>query len=768
MHGEVAHAGSVIEGCQLLKTLGEGPFGVVWLARDPKRTGPIVLKLLRSQVLSQPQGRASVSRLAASIKAYAEIEHPNICPVLRLVQQREDNAFGLASPYIDGQSLDRLQIVLATGGQREVDAKRLVRLLGWFEQLSAVLGWLHDRGVVHGNLKPTNLMLVQNTGNHVHTLKLLDLAWSAIGVAMPAPGAVTYLPPEQLAGNAPSAASDQYSLIAILHRYLTLGGRPLAVSEGIPKGLIDLVQRALQPSPAARYPSMAELGAEIGALRRLLMDDATEQQPIPAELRQPAGLPSRAVLQDLATDLMPAVPEEPARTIEQTDRIQRATRNQRSLDAKAAASRANPGRPDLATTGELEPPEPGLAGMAGPGASGRGAPDLSALGLSGPGPRALAAGDASGVRPPRSHAAEAGAPRSERSRPITVDLAGDVVHALGLRPSPGSGPSGPALGALDARLEPELDLSIQHEPELDLSSIDASDASAIAEQDAPSRGGRSGALMAAVGALALVAVAAGALFLRERVPALAASPSPAANADAGAAVVEREAQRGAAVASLPDAGERPRAPVPSQVQRDVPAPTPATAVPQRAPQPSPAVAASAPTAGPTPDRAEAAEERARVAERVEARGSSASASRRERKPRGLDEEADLAMARLAALSSGEKPAEKTHGSDKGADPVASLEVGCDEGDGGACQALGERLRVGVGTAKDVERARATLERACQFGRAEACHQAAEMWSKGEGGDRDEGKAESLDGAACRNGRKASCKAVETSSTAQRE
>ena len=111
--------------------------------------------------------------------------------------------------------------------------------------------------VIHGNLKPTNLILLQGSKNT--EVKLLDLAWSAIGVAVPPAGTPSFLAPEQLSGSPPTAASDQCSLIMMLQRYLTQGGRRLAQEDGVPPMLAQIVERATRESPQARFSSMLEV-----------------------------------------------------------------------------------------------------------------------------------------------------------------------------------------------------------------------------------------------------------------------------------------------------------------------------------------------------------------------------------------------------------------------------------------------------------------------------------------------------------------------------
>lgn len=284
----MSRPGVVVEGLQLVKLLGEGPFGAVWLAKDLRKGAAVCVKLLRPHIANLPYGKTAFERLQTAIKAYVEITHPNVCPVLRTVYQPDEVAMGLASELVEGQTFDRLQIALVAPGAKRVDPKRLARVLYWFEQLGNVIGWLHARGVIHGNLKPTNVMVLQ--GSNASQLKILDLCWSAIGVAMPVAGAETFLAPEQLQGSAPVAASDQWSLALMLQRWLTPGGRKLTAAEGVPPALIAALEQALKKSPDARFSKIGDWVQVLARARKGLEQEMTEvaapAHPSGAEVRR--------------------------------------------------------------------------------------------------------------------------------------------------------------------------------------------------------------------------------------------------------------------------------------------------------------------------------------------------------------------------------------------------------------------------------------------------------------------------------------------------
>ena len=250
----LTQAGDTVGSYQLIRELGEGPFGVVWQARDARRT-PLAIKLLRPSFIQRPAGQAAFTRLLAAIRAHEMIQHDGIARLYGAVQDAEHPAYGMVAEYVDGRLLSDIRM------QSGLDAKSLSVVLAWFEQLGEVLAWLHVQGIIHGNLKPNNIKLVRES--YGHRIKLLDLPWSAIGLAAPAEGEPSYLAPEQLRGAPPSTYSDQWSLATMLSEVLRAAGGPTGPAQ-LPPNLSMVLQRAHHPEPAYRYAQLMEF---VGALR---------------------------------------------------------------------------------------------------------------------------------------------------------------------------------------------------------------------------------------------------------------------------------------------------------------------------------------------------------------------------------------------------------------------------------------------------------------------------------------------------------------------
>ncbi|MBX2810153.1 MAG: protein kinase [Myxococcales bacterium] len=255
--------GAVVAGYRLVKAVGSGPFGLVYRGEDA-RGRPLAIKFLKPGFLARADGAAAYGRLGGSTAVHSQLAHPYLARVYGTVADRQQNAFGQFGEFLEGVPLTRAPMdprVL-----RGHDPRGLATLLTWYEQLGDVLTWLHAQGMVHGNLKPTNVLLVSlATERHV---KLLDLSWSAIGVAAVSRGPNSYVSPEQYEGAVPDHLSDQWSMATILERTFTGGQHRLSLGV-LPAALVQTVQRATQIDPQRRFRGMTEL---VEALREIRMD----------------------------------------------------------------------------------------------------------------------------------------------------------------------------------------------------------------------------------------------------------------------------------------------------------------------------------------------------------------------------------------------------------------------------------------------------------------------------------------------------------------
>src|SRR3984957_8168744 len=135
----------MIEHYEILRRLGAGGSGVVYLANDTLLTRPVVLKILRRGLLTPGQMRTTVLREARLASA---IEHPNVCAIYEVGEEGEE-AY-IVMQYVPGQSLDK---IIAQG------PASLQLILSVGIQIADGLSAAHQLGIFHRDLKPANVML---------------------------------------------------------------------------------------------------------------------------------------------------------------------------------------------------------------------------------------------------------------------------------------------------------------------------------------------------------------------------------------------------------------------------------------------------------------------------------------------------------------------------------------------------------------------------------------------------------------------------------
>ncbi len=272
---------------RLLDRIGEGGMGVVYLARDPEQRS-VAVKVLRPGVAGDPNARR---RLAREVETMRLVRSPFVAEVLD-TDVTGDTPY-IVTRYVPGRTLD--QVVSESG---PLGGGALVRLAhGLAEALAAI----HAAGVVHRDLKPGNVMLVN--GNPVvidfGIAQVLDSTrLTMTGMFMGTPG---YLSPEVIEGQPSTSASDVHAWAATV-AFAATGRPPFGTGSyetifyrivngqpdlaGLPGPVADLLAPALNRDPARR-PAAAQLGARAAALDVR----ALELFPVPGPRGAPMSAP---------------------------------------------------------------------------------------------------------------------------------------------------------------------------------------------------------------------------------------------------------------------------------------------------------------------------------------------------------------------------------------------------------------------------------------------------------------------------------------------
>jgi len=274
--------GATVGAYRIIRELGRGGMGRVYLASDTKLGRTVALKALAPHLTRDESQR---ERLRREARAAAALMHPGICTVYAL--EEIDGDLFIASEFVDGHTLGE-----EIRSQRRPSRDDLVRTA---RELTAALATAHAKGIVHRDLKPDNVMRGRDG-----RLKILDFGLARIDGGdesvprMTQPGLLigtpAYMAPEQINGLPVDARADVFAVGVLLHEYacgshpfaastplatvarvLESDARSLASVAEVPTRLASVIAKCLQKAPDQRFGSAAEI---LGAL-----DVAEFEQP---------------------------------------------------------------------------------------------------------------------------------------------------------------------------------------------------------------------------------------------------------------------------------------------------------------------------------------------------------------------------------------------------------------------------------------------------------------------------------------------------------
>jgi dienelactone hydrolase len=252
---------------RLIEKIGEGGMGVVYKAQDNKLDRPVALKFLPPHLL---RNQAVRERFTREAKAAAAIDHPNVCTVYE-VDEHEGRTF-IAMAFLDGRTL---------GDRIEQGPLPLHEALSVATQIAEGLEAAHNKGIVHRDVKPDNIMLLEGSRGLV---KIMDFGLAQLGGASELTqegttlGTLYYMSPEQREGGKVDHRSDIWALGVVLYQMLT-GERPIRgafdqaaiysllneapAEANIPKRLAGVIQKCLENDRKDRYADASELLSDL-------------------------------------------------------------------------------------------------------------------------------------------------------------------------------------------------------------------------------------------------------------------------------------------------------------------------------------------------------------------------------------------------------------------------------------------------------------------------------------------------------------------------
>ena len=260
---------------EISEVLGIGGMAVVYRAVDNKLRRSVAIKVLRDDVAMDEESRR---RFRTEYQAVAMLSHPNIRAVYDVVSSGDTEY--IVMEYVEGINLK--QYLKRKG---HLDWKQT---LHFSIQIARALSHAHEKGIIHMDIKPQNIMLPRDGTAKVADFGIAQLEGADTSDTDEAVGSIHYISPEQARGEAVDARTDIYSLGVVMYEMLT--GRlpfdgstvsevamqhfsvvplaPSVLATEVPEGLEKIALRAMQPDVNKRFQSAAEMLSALESFRK--------------------------------------------------------------------------------------------------------------------------------------------------------------------------------------------------------------------------------------------------------------------------------------------------------------------------------------------------------------------------------------------------------------------------------------------------------------------------------------------------------------------
>jgi serine/threonine protein kinase len=287
---------------RLVQRIGKGGMSSVYRAVDMERGDDVAIKLLSPHIGEDPKFRA---RFAREARVLAELSHPNIVPILDYGEAK-----GYAYLTMPFKIVGTLQAQLDNGGFLP---RQVARIVG---DIASALDYAHQRGVIHRDVKPSNILLAEDGNALLSDFGLAyvqDVSVSLTGSVLI--GTPAYMSPEQCRGEKVGLSSDQYSLGVIMfemftgqlpyqaetpmgvvakHMYDPLP-RPRYINPVIPESIEQIIFKTMAKKPGDRFASVTEMNDSLQDALLEALDPETGEF-------KPSAVSSEAITEFLITE----------------------------------------------------------------------------------------------------------------------------------------------------------------------------------------------------------------------------------------------------------------------------------------------------------------------------------------------------------------------------------------------------------------------------------------------------------------------------------
>jgi predicted Ser/Thr protein kinase len=276
MSAEDPIVGKPFGNCRIVKKLGAGGMGTVYLAEHSGLNKSVAVKILPKEMAAQPE---FIERFLREARLAARLEHPNVVQVFDVGEQQ--GVYYITMQYVEGRSLDAIL--------KERKKLSLNEALTIAKRVAVALAAAHRLGIVHRDIKPANILISKEGVVKVADFGLAkdedaNRSVSGTGQIM---GTPYYMSPEQAQGQKVDARSDLYSLGATLYHLATgqrafQGETPLSIvvkhvsapvvppreiDPSIPEAVSLMILKLLAKSPADRHASAEDLIRDLDAVK---------------------------------------------------------------------------------------------------------------------------------------------------------------------------------------------------------------------------------------------------------------------------------------------------------------------------------------------------------------------------------------------------------------------------------------------------------------------------------------------------------------------
>jgi serine/threonine protein kinase len=301
---------------EVVRELGKGAMGVVYLARDPLIGRMVALKTIRlSDSGDEEEVREFQQRFMREAQAAGILSHPAIVTVHDIGQDPEKGVSFIAMEYVEGPTLKEII--------QRPDPISHAELANLLAQVADALDYAHARGIVHRDVKPANIILPPGSGVKITDFGIAKIAAESANLTTTGQflGTPNYMAPEQVKGAPVDGRTDIFSLGIVIYEGLTrrkpFGGDslttisyrivhepfepPTQVDPAIPVQFDEVVRRCLAKEPKDRYPRARDVAADLRAIaagKPLIehsLDSAAEPTLIGASPAATVEIPSPAI-----------------------------------------------------------------------------------------------------------------------------------------------------------------------------------------------------------------------------------------------------------------------------------------------------------------------------------------------------------------------------------------------------------------------------------------------------------------------------------------